>query len=69
MQTKHTISSNTIYTDYEYDRDFWGLEPFYAILDSYDPSPIYYDDTPYNPIGYGHTEQQAIDDLLNQLED
>ncbi len=36
-----------------------------AVLDSYDSDP----DAEPQPVGYGYTEQEAIDDLLEQLED
>jgi len=37
-----------------------------ATFDDYDYAP---DETYHHPIGYGRTEQDAINDLLSQVED
>jgi len=60
-------SGDTIITEYNQDRAFWGLPAWVAIWDSYDGAPIERDGTGTScPIGTGRTEQEAIEDLLEQ---
>jgi hypothetical protein len=67
--TTHVINGEKIHVKHDYDSEFWGGYKFYAITDGYDPTPVYSDESWGDTTGYGDTEQEAIDDLLYQLEE
>jgi hypothetical protein len=67
--TTHTINGEKIHVDYDSEHAFWTGRGYVAVTDSYDPTPVYCDDAWGDVIGYGKTEQEALDDLLGQLED
>ncbi len=61
--SQHIIDGKIINTGikcYPYDMDY------YATFDGYDGAPIDNETTSDHPIGSGATEQEAIDDLLQQ---
>lgn len=67
----HIINGVKIHTNFDYPpipvRDMdWS-----AIADDYDMTDVDEEGHPYSncPVGHGATEQEAINDLLEQLED
>ncbi len=64
----HIINGDIAHVYYDHDRAFWGCLPWVAIWDSYDPTPIDYDTPATNPMGEGLTEQEALNNLLEQSE-
>jgi hypothetical protein len=65
-ETVHVINGDKVFVTYDTDRKFWGCEPYVAMWDGYDGAPIDYETPSQDPIGIGHTEQEAIDDLLEK---
>ena len=65
----HIINGNKLEVHYDYDRDFWGCEPWVAVWDGYDGAPIDNETPSSDPVGCGYTEQEAIDDLLENTND
>lgn len=65
MQTQ-IINGNKAHVYYDYDRAFWGCEPWVAIWDGYDGAPIDYDAPSRDPIGEGSSFQEALDDLVEK---
>jgi hypothetical protein len=61
---RHTINNVLIHTSYEFPSIGYRALDWLAVTDSYDGAP----DSDYHPIGHGCTEQEAIKDLLEQLE-
>ena len=51
---------------YDKDRAFWNCEPWVAHFECYDGAPIDNETPSDDPIGFGCTQQEAIDDLLEQ---
>jgi len=68
MQT-HIINGNKAHVYYDQDRAFWGCQPWVATWDGYDGAPIDYGTPSRDPIGSGCTEQEALDDLLEQSDE
>ena len=64
----HVINNVKAHTYYDTNRAFWGWEPWVATWDGYDGAPIDYDTPSSDPIGAGYSEQEALDDLLEQSE-
>lgn len=64
----HIINGDKAHVVYDCDREFWGCQPWVATWDGYDGAPIDYETPSRDPIGSGFTEQEAIDDLLEQSE-
>jgi hypothetical protein len=64
----YSINEDKAHVYYDYHRAFWGLDPWVATWDGYDGAPIDYETPSRDPIGYGVTEQGALDDLLEQSE-
>jgi len=60
----HIINGDKVEVTYDQDRAFWGCEPWIAVWEGYDGAPIDYDVPSNCPLGVGHSEQEAIDDLL-----
>jgi hypothetical protein len=59
-----TFFKPKIIINYDKDRAFWGCEPYIAVYEGYDGAPIDYDTPSQCPIGLGFSEEEAIDDLL-----
>jgi hypothetical protein len=68
LMNTHVINGDKAHVYYDHDRAFWGCEPWVATWDGYDGSPIDYDTPSRDPIGQGRTEQEALDDLMEQSE-
>lgn len=62
--TMHTINGIKLRTDFIYPPIPIRTHDWSAVTDDYDGA-----DDSNCPIGYGATEQQAIDDLIMQIED
>jgi len=65
MQT-HIINGDKAHVYYDKDRAFWGCQSWVATWDGYDGALIDFDTPSRDPIGSGNTEQEALDDLLEQ---
>jgi hypothetical protein len=65
----HIINGEKIHIEYDSERAFWGGYKYHAITDSYDPSPYEPDGAWGDTTGYGDTEQEALEDLLWQLDE
>jgi len=65
----HMINGNKAHAYYEHERAFWGCPPWIAIWDGYDGAPIDHETPSSCPIGLGDSEQEALDDLLEQSDD
>lgn len=64
----HIINGDKAHSHYDHDRAFLGCEPWVAVWDGYDGAPIDYDTPGRCPVGFGNTEKEAIDDLLENSE-
>lgn len=62
----HIINNETIHTEYDYDLHCLGYPAWTATFDDYDGAPIDHETPSDDPIGEGHTEQEAIKDLLEK---
>lgn len=62
MRTR-TINGIIIHTSFDYPPVPWRGDDWHAITDNYDGAP----DAGWQPVGRGATEQEAIDDLLEQI--
>lgn len=67
MQT-HIINGDKAFVHYDHDRAFWGCQHWVAVWDGYDGAPIGHETPRSCPIGIGSTEQEALDDLIEQGE-
>jgi len=63
-QERISMCKEKIVTFYECDRAFWNCEPWVAHFSSYDGAQIDNETPSDDPIGFGCTEQEAIDNLL-----
>lgn len=64
----HIINGDKAFVQYDHDRAFWGCEPWIAVWDGYDGAPIDNETSSGCPIGLGATEQEALEDLIDQGE-
>jgi len=55
---------NRIITKCDNSRKYWNCDRWIAIFDNYDGIPIDHETPSADPIGFGRTEQEAIDNLL-----
>lgn len=65
---EHLINQDKVYTEFDHERSFWGLEPWIAYWDGYDGVPIDHETPSKCPLGFGYTEEEAIEDLLDKTE-
>lgn len=64
----HIINGDKAFVHYDADRAYWGCEPWVAVWDGYDGAPIDNETPSRDPIGFGSTEQESLDDLLEKSE-
>ena len=60
----NNFTQEKIITQYDSDRAFWNCDPWIAHFESYDGAPIDYGVPSDDPIAFGCTEQEAIENLL-----
>jgi hypothetical protein len=63
--TVHEIDGWTIHTEHDFPPIPLRSYDWSACLSDYDGAP----DAGWQPVGHGRTEQEAIDDLLRQIEE
>lgn len=61
---RHEIGSMIVHTEFVYPPVPWRSDDWSAVTDDYDGAP-----DSHCPIGTGPTEQAAIDDLMEQIEE
>jgi hypothetical protein len=64
MTTTHIINGRKAFTEFDHQRSYYNCQPWVATWDGYDGAPIDNETPSDDPIGYGFTEQEALDDLL-----
>ena len=64
----HNINGEKAQAYYDQERAFWGCMPWVAVWEGYDGAPIDYDTSSACPIGEGKTEQDALDNLVENTE-
>ena len=63
----HMVNGDKVNVFIDHERASWGNYAWVAISEDYDPTPIDYDTPAHNVVGEGNTEQEALNDYMEQL--